>query len=408
MSDRRTASHKRLSAGAVLLLLSLIGLASCEGNESTSGPVSPTSSTSTSTAPSSASPTSPRRPASWRRLAASPITGSYYTPAAAVWDGQEMLVVVTQSDPMSFCKETLLAYDPSADTWRTLSRVPTPEGCFEGADKAVWTGDELLLWGISNTAYDPDAGTWRHLPDPPAGDGGPSVVVWTGEQMIGWGGGCCDVELAEGAAYTPATDAWRMLPPAPLLGEACSWCVDRERDDHRRRRGVHGIPAGRRTDSGPLRRWGRFRSSGAHVAEAPPDADPPWWRLLHGDVRRGLGRNRGARRWRTRTPTASDEPLARGVAYDPTTNRWRWLPPMDTARTGFVAVWTGDQLVVWGGVGANGSIPPGGETYDPWRTPGPPSRRHRCARGSMPWPSGRGRKRSSGVGRTREREMLIR
>ena len=71
--------------------------------------------------------------------------------------------------------------------------------------------------------------------------------------------------------------------------------------------------------------------------------------------------------------------LRRGVAYDPATNAWRRLPPMRYARTGEVAVWTGNQVLVWGG--ATGTpehpvAPPHGEAYDPttnrW-TPMPPS-----------------------------------
>lgn len=58
-------------------------------------------------------------------------------------------------------------------------------------------------------------------------------------------------------------------------------------------------------------------------------------------------------------------PLARGVAYDPATNRWRWLAPMAYPRSGSVAVWADDQLVVWGGIGGAKAIPPHGETYDP-------------------------------------------
>jgi hypothetical protein len=210
--------HRVRSSGAgvrAVVVLTVIGFTSCGGaTSSTVG--SPSAISASSTTSVAATPTS--QPASWLRMAPSPIRGDYYLPAAVVWDGNEMLVVVTQSDPKAYCTETLYSYDPSSGAWKTLSRVPTPKGCFEGSDKAVWTGRELLLWGISNAAYDPVADSWRHLPDPPTGDGGPSVVVWTGTQMIGWGGGCCDQELADGAAYTLATDSWKMLPPSPLLG----------------------------------------------------------------------------------------------------------------------------------------------------------------------------------------------
>ena len=62
---------------------------------------------------------------------------------------------------------------------------------------------------------------WRRLPKMPGGAGGPGVAVWTGRQVIGWGGtDCCGIASDEGAAYTPATNSWRSLPPSPLSARA--------------------------------------------------------------------------------------------------------------------------------------------------------------------------------------------
>ena len=71
-------------------------------------------------------------------------------------------------------------------------------------------------------------------------------------------------------------------------------------------------------------------------------------------------------------------PLARGVAYDPAMNRWRWLAPMAYPRSGFVASGPMTQLVVWGGIGAGRAIPPHGEAYDPVVNSGRHCRRRRC------------------------------
>jgi hypothetical protein len=60
--------------------------------------------------------------------------------------------------------------------------------------------------------------------------------------------------------------------------------------------------------------------------------------------------------------------FADGVAYDPATNRWRSLPAMPTSRLGHTAVWTGQRLLVWGGLTgrAGASVaPPHGVAYDP-------------------------------------------
>ena len=63
-----------------------------------------------------------------------------------------------------------------------------------------------------------------------------------------------------------------------------------------------------------------------------------------------------------------------GAAYDPGTNRWRRIAesPLD-ARTFAGSVWTGRELVIWGGRGVgNAEHRNGGAAYDPpsdtWRT----------------------------------------
>jgi N-acetylneuraminic acid mutarotase len=60
-------------------------------------------------------------------------------------------------------------------------------------------------------------------------------------------------------------------------------------------------------------------------------------------------------------------PLADGAAYDPARDRWRPLAASPlSARSGAAVAWTGSELVVWGGIGAVGG--PGeadGARYDP-------------------------------------------
>jgi N-acetylneuraminic acid mutarotase len=61
---------------------------------------------------------------------------------------------------------------------------------------------------------------------------------------------------------------------------------------------------------------------------------------------------------------------ADGVAYNPAGNRWRSLPAMDTSRIGHTAVWTGQRLLVWGGQtfrAGSWVAPPHGVAYDPAR-----------------------------------------
>ena len=62
-----------------------------------------------------------------------------------------------------------------------------------------------------------------------------------------------------------------------------------------------------------------------------------------------------------------------GAAYDPATNSWRSIAPAPVpARTGSTGVWTGSRLIVWGGYGSDGPMGAGnqgplgkGASYDP-------------------------------------------
>ncbi|BAO45596.1 hypothetical protein TBH_C2691 [Thiolapillus brandeum] len=57
--------------------------------------------------------------------------------------------------------------------------------------------------------------------------------------------------------------------------------------------------------------------------------------------------------------------LSGGGRYDPVTDRWRPITPATpSARKGHTAVWTGNEMIVWGG-NANGSNTNTGGRYDP-------------------------------------------
>lgn len=135
----------------------------------------------------------------------------------AVWTGREMIVAGTNpGSDGTFIHSTELAeaYDPASNTWRELAPPPaTPSFCRRDA---VWTGSEMLVWGCDLMAYDPATNDWRRLPDPPTRHG---IAFWTGHELIGWGGGCCGDASDDGSAYDPETSIWRKLAPAPISGQ---------------------------------------------------------------------------------------------------------------------------------------------------------------------------------------------
>jgi N-acetylneuraminic acid mutarotase len=183
--------------------------------------------------------------------------------------------------------------------------------------------------------------------------------------MIGWGGGCCDSQANDGAAYTLATNSWKRLPPSPLLG-----------------RHAAGVWTGKEMIIAGGYGYAGFRPGGEPISVHFADAaayDPTtrtWRNLPRMPISRGGGYHTVTYSavWDgtemlvvggTDRPSESADPLARGVAYNPAANTWRWLAPIEFPRTGFVCAWTGHQLVVWGGTAVGGTIPPHGETYDP-------------------------------------------
>ena len=145
---------------------------------------------------------------------------------ASAWTGAE-LIVWGGATGTNFPLDAAAAYDPAADTWRS---IPAPSrGAVYDADP-VWSGNELLVWGRSNLfgpprdeigmAYDPRTDTWRDLPPAPldrADQGEGSTFprqVWAGDRLVAWTGNL-DLAGPLPLSYDPGTDAWTRLTPAP-------------------------------------------------------------------------------------------------------------------------------------------------------------------------------------------------
>ena len=224
--------------------------------------------------------------------------------------------------------EAAAAYRPATGTWRKLAAPPQTESYCRRS--AAWTGEELLVWGCAQTGLDPRTDRWRRLP--PAPTGPPGLVAWTGRELIGWGGGCCGDASAGGAAYDPASNAWRKLarsPLAPSQGPVGAWTgrelilfVSGHDPDGRPAGGARAAAYDPATDA-----WRVIAPPPALRAAAVWDGDEI---LLAG----GLDEH-GA-------------PATDGYAYDPATNRWRVLPALPSGRAQASAVWTGTQLLLVG------------------------------------------------------------
>lgn len=103
-----------------------------------------------------------------------------------------------------------------ADRWAptTIMNAPSPRL----GHSAFWTGSEMIVWGGSvqdfsqtNTGgrYDPATDSWTATSISNAPDARwLHSAVWSGSEMIVWGGGGNNIRLDSGGSYNPITDTW--------------------------------------------------------------------------------------------------------------------------------------------------------------------------------------------------------
>jgi hypothetical protein len=153
---------------------------------------------------------------SWTRLADPPFTRSG---TARVATSRGLIVWGGSAQNGSFAADGA-RYDLTTGRWRRLPRAPIA-GRADPA--AVWTGSSLIVWGgwahggraLGDGAAYAD-GRWRRLPRAPLSARAPAAWAWTGKEFLVWGDTSRLRSTRDGAAYDPATRRWRSLPRAPL------------------------------------------------------------------------------------------------------------------------------------------------------------------------------------------------
>jgi N-acetylneuraminic acid mutarotase len=272
-----------------------------------------------------------------------------YRGFTALWTGAEM--IVWGGDIGAQVTDTGGRYDPANDTWHLTSTAGAPAPRADHA--AVWTGSEMIVWGgnpadggfETNTGgrYDPATDDWSPTTTvgaPPAR----SYVsgVWTGSEMIVWGGYGVFTDLDSGGRYDPSTNSWTATStsgaPSPRIFHTAQWS------------GSEMLIWGGKTGGGQP----TFFNSGGRYDPASdswmpiPTTDAPSSRTWHADVWTGSeliiwGGCTGG--------TACTDELNSGAVYDPATDQWTATTTVSapSARRHHSAVWTGDQMIVWGG-----------------------------------------------------------
>jgi N-acetylneuraminic acid mutarotase len=289
----------------------------------------------------------------------------------AVWTGTKMIIwggVRCFNPPwpsVPYCGESVNTgglYDPASNTWTptsTAGGVPSPRA----QHTAVWTGTEMIVWGGTpylagqhdGGRYNPSTGTWVSLSRgpgeyPPAAPG--HTAVWTGTELILWGGGIPNETYTNrGTRYNPSTAVWTDITltgaPAARTKHTAVWTGTRMI-----------VWGGSVADDYGVNSGGAYDPIADTWAPTSTGANTPRGRIDHSAVWTGTEMIvwGGTFNYSSKTNT--------GGRYDPSTDSWTATTAPPEPRAHHTALWTGTEMIVWGGFRSNYPRNSGGR-YNP-------------------------------------------
>ena len=273
------------------------------------------------------------------------------TEHVAVWTGNEMLIWGGLNDNFNTVN-TGGRYNPMTNTWQTTDTTQAPIPRRE--PMAVWTGTEMIVWGGFNGAsrentggrYNPMTDTWTatSLVNVPDGVVGHSSV-WTGNEMIIWGGITTTVNTNAGSRYNPSNDTWTatsvLNAPSVRNTHTAVWT------------GTEMIVWGGKGNVPSLNDGASYDPS-TDVWTPISSVGTPSNRFAHKAVWTG-------RKMLVWGGAPFNTVLAGGL-YNPLNDSWETMSTTDSPspRVNFTSVWTGTDFIVWGGFNGS-SLDTGGQ-----------------------------------------------
>jgi N-acetylneuraminic acid mutarotase len=295
----------------------------------------------------------------------------------AIWTGSEMIVW----GGISFCcpddTNTGGRYNPGTDSWIATSTTNAPSA--RHSHTAVWTGNQMIVWGGGGAfgigtggRYNPNTDTWAMTSESPL-ERTDHTAVWTGSEMIVWGG-YDHSNLNTGERYNPSTDSWTATTttnaPTPRQNHTAVWT------------GSEMIV------------WGGFFHDGTlHYLNTGGRYNPgtdSW-------IATSTSNAPSARESQTAVWTGSEMIvwggsyfdgsnhfyLNTGGQYNPATDSWvaTSTTGVPSGRTNHTAVWTSSEMIVWGGndgdnyLNTGGRYNPSTDSWTPTSTNNAPSER---------------------------------
>jgi N-acetylneuraminic acid mutarotase len=246
--------------------------------------------------------------------------------------------------------------DCADDTWAATTLASAPTGRYDHT--AIWTGTEMIVWGglistapgYANTGgrYNPSTDSWvaTSTTNAPAGRER-HTAVWTGTEMIVWGGGGSGGNfLNNGGRYNPITDSWiatsNTNAPTARRTHTAVWT------------GSEMIVwGGSPTISTYLNTGGRYNpSTDSWVATSTTNA--PAARRYHTAVWTGSEMIV----WGGYFQDVNNYYWNTGGRYDPISDSWTATTTTHApdGRAIHTAIWTGSQMIIWGGTFYDGNI----------------------------------------------------
>jgi N-acetylneuraminic acid mutarotase len=182
----------------------------------------------------------------------------------------------------------------------------------------VWTGSEVIFWGSSGGGiYRPVTDHWSTISTVNAPlSRNEATAVWTGSEMIVWGGRDENGGIPSGGIYTPNANVWSVLESPSIFVAGATY---------------QHVAAWTGTE---MIIWGGISTSGS---------------------------------------TTSPHTINKGFRYNPQSQVWTRVDSSGilSPRRDAASVWTGSELVIWGGYSISGDALNDGARYDPqsdiWR-----------------------------------------
>jgi len=290
-------------------------------------------------------------PLQWSSLSTAN-TPTTRTAFSSVWTGTEL--IVWGGSGLTGHLNSGGMYNPATNTWSAMTTTNSPSA--RSSHTAVWTGSKMIVWGGVGDAsdlktggiYDPILNTWASVTttNSPAARNGHSAV-WTGTEMVVWGGYSSGTYTNTGGRYDPTSNLWTSATatagaPTSRASHGAVWAADKM------------VIWGGSTYDGFMS-YSYYNTGGrynplSNTWSAMTTTNAPAGRNAEHLVWTGTE----AMIWGGAAPTMMAMPysyIAGGGRYDPASNIWTSISSTNapSVREGHSMVWTGTKMIVWGG-----------------------------------------------------------